>query len=51
VAPFAAAALGAYLHGLAGEIVRKEIGAAGMVAGDLIARLPEAWRRLAGSRK
>jgi NAD(P)H-hydrate epimerase len=43
---FEAAAAGAYLHGLAGEIGRREIGAAGMVAGDLLAYLPEAWRRV-----
>jgi NAD(P)H-hydrate epimerase len=43
---FEAAAAGAYLHGLAGELARREIGAAGMVAGDLLARLPEAWRRV-----
>jgi NAD(P)H-hydrate epimerase len=42
--PFEAAAAGAYLHGLAGELARAEIGAAGMVAGDVLARLPQAWR-------
>lgn len=45
---FEAAAAGAYLHGLAGELARAEIGAAGMVAGDVLARLPQAWRRVAG---
>ena len=43
---FEAAAAGAYLHGLAGEIAREEIGAAGMVAGDVLAKLPEAFRRV-----
>jgi NAD(P)H-hydrate epimerase len=43
---FEAAAAGAYLHGLAGELARRELGAAGMVAGDVLARLPEAWRRV-----
>jgi NAD(P)H-hydrate epimerase len=43
---FEAAAAGAYLHGLAGELARQEIGAAGMVAGDVLAHLPEAWRRV-----
>jgi len=45
---FEAAAAGAYLHGLAGELARAEIGAAGMVAGDVLARLPQAWQRVAG---
>jgi NAD(P)H-hydrate epimerase len=43
---FEAAAGGAYLHGLAGEVARRAIGAAGMVAGDLLACLPEAWQRV-----
>ncbi len=46
--PFEAAALGAYLHGLAGELTRREIGAAGGLAGDLIPRLPRALRALKG---
>ena len=35
-----AAALGVYLHGTAGERVRRKLGEAGMVAGDLLAELP-----------
>lgn len=46
LAPFDAAVAGAYVHGLAGEIAEKEIGAAGVVAGDLLPRLPAAIRRL-----
>lgn len=46
LAPYDAAIAGAYLHGLAGEMAEKEIGTAGVVAGDLIARLPEAVRRV-----
>jgi NAD(P)H-hydrate repair Nnr-like enzyme with NAD(P)H-hydrate dehydratase domain len=42
LSPFAAAVAGAYIHGLAGDLVRKEIGAAGMVAGDLLPMLPRA---------
>jgi len=42
LSPFAAAVTGAYTHGLAGDLVRKEIGAAGMVAGDLLPLLPQA---------
>jgi NAD(P)H-hydrate epimerase len=44
--PFDAAVAGAYLHGLAGEIAEREVGRAGVVAGDLLPRLPEATRRL-----
>lgn len=46
--PFEAAAAGAYLHGLAGELARASLGSAGVAAGDLPARLPEAWRRVVG---
>ena len=45
---FEAAAAGAYLHGLAGELARMEVGEAGMVAGDVLACLPQAWRDVAG---
>ena len=41
-----AAALGVYLHGLAGERVRREMGDAGMLAGDLLPALPRAIRDL-----
>jgi NAD(P)H-hydrate epimerase len=43
---FEAAAAGAYLHGLAGELAKERVGVAGMVARDVLAHLPEAWRRL-----
>jgi NAD(P)H-hydrate epimerase len=46
-----AAVAGAFLHGLAGEIVRQEIGPSGPVAGDLIAVLPEGFRLAAGEEK
>jgi NAD(P)H-hydrate epimerase len=39
LSPFAAAMAGAYLHGLAGDLVRKETGATGIVAGDLLPML------------
>jgi len=48
LAPFEAAAVGAYLHGLAGELARADLGAAGMVAGDLLKYLPVAWKWLVG---
>jgi NAD(P)H-hydrate epimerase len=41
-----AARVGAFVHGLAGEIVRQEIGVAGAIAGDLAARLPQALRAI-----
>ena len=41
-----AAALGVYLHALAGERVRREMGDAGMLAGDLLPALPPAVREL-----
>jgi NAD(P)H-hydrate epimerase len=46
MAPFDAAVLGGYLHGLAGELARADIGEAGVLAGDLLARLPGAIRQL-----
>jgi NAD(P)H-hydrate epimerase len=48
---FEAAAAGAYLHGLAGELARQRFGAAGMVAGDVLAHLPQAWQYIAGTRE
>ena len=46
LAPFDAALVGAYVHGLAGELVRKELGGAGMVAGDLLPVLPKVIKLL-----
>lgn len=43
---FQAAAAGAYIHGLAGEVARQETGAMGMVAGDVLGCLPQALRHL-----
>ncbi|MDE3087863.1 MAG: NAD(P)H-hydrate dehydratase [Chloroflexota bacterium] len=47
LALFDAAVAGAYLHGLAGEIAEREVGRAGVVAGDLLPRLPKAMRQVA----
>jgi NAD(P)H-hydrate epimerase len=44
--PFAAAQLGTYLHGLAGDLARAEIGEAGLIASDLLEYLPRARRSL-----
>jgi len=46
---FEAATAGGYLHGLAGELARVAHGAAGMVAGDVLARLAQAWQRIIAS--
>jgi hydroxyethylthiazole kinase-like uncharacterized protein yjeF len=44
--PFNAAVCGAYLHGLAAQIVSHELGDAGMLAGDLLPVLPRALKML-----
>ncbi|HSO29356.1 MAG TPA: NAD(P)H-hydrate dehydratase [Candidatus Sulfomarinibacteraceae bacterium] len=45
--PFAAARLGVYLHGMAGEAVRERLGDAGLLASDLPDAIPAARKRLA----
>lgn len=40
-----AACLGAYLHGLAGDLAAAEKGEVGMIAGDLIEKIPDAIRK------
>lgn len=44
LAPFDAAAVGVYIHGLAGEILKKDLGNAGLLASDLLAVLPKALK-------
>lgn len=46
LAPFDAAACGVYLHGEAGEVVRQEMGDAGMLASDVLSALPRVIKRL-----
>ncbi len=46
VSPFDAASAAVYLHGLAGEMVRQELGDAGMLAGDLLPVLPRAIKEI-----
>lgn len=46
--PFDAASLAVYVHGLAAEIAKDELGEIGMRAGDVDRRLPAALKRLAG---
>jgi NAD(P)H-hydrate epimerase len=44
--PFEAACCGVYLHGLAGDILKEEMGDTGLAATDLAERLPLAIQRL-----
>lgn len=46
VQPFASAALGVYIHGLAGELVREEIGDSGAIASDLLPKIPLAIKKI-----
>jgi len=46
VSRHAAAACGVYLHGVAGEMVKAELGEAGMVAGDLLPALPRVIKKI-----
>lgn len=48
LSPRDAAIAGAYLHGLAGQMARDEVGEMGMVAGDLLPFLPMGIRELRG---
>jgi NAD(P)H-hydrate epimerase len=45
---FEAAVAGAYLHGLAGELARENLGVTGVIAGDLVGYLPLALREVCG---
>ena len=40
---FEAAQLGVYIHGLAGDIARDQNGVVGMIAGDIVDALPDAF--------
>jgi NAD(P)H-hydrate epimerase len=46
VAPFAAAVLGAYLHGLAGQLAAESIGRVGLIARDIAQHIPHAIDQL-----
>jgi len=49
LAPFDAARLGAYIHGLAGDLAAAKLGATSMIASDIVAHLPAAFLALEGS--
>jgi NAD(P)H-hydrate epimerase len=46
MAPFEAAQLGVYLHGLAGDLAARSVSKPGLIASDLPRWLGEAWRKL-----
>jgi len=46
VEPFAAAQLGVYLHGLAGDLARDQLGEVSLIASDLLTYLPAAIQRM-----
>jgi len=47
LAPYDAARLGAYVHGMAGDLAAAEKGQAGLIAGDVIEQIPRAILTLA----
>jgi len=50
LAPFDAARLGAYAHGLAGEVAADSVGELGMLASDLLERIPRVLARIRETR-
>jgi NAD(P)H-hydrate epimerase len=46
--PFAAAQLGVYLHGLAGDLARDDLGEVSLIASDLLVYLPRVFRNFLG---
>lgn len=47
--PYDAARLGVHVHGLAGDLAAAELGQVSLIASDLVACLPRAWKSLAGA--
>jgi NAD(P)H-hydrate epimerase len=49
--PFDAAKLGVYLHGMAGDLGSRELGMHGLMASDIVQKLPAAFQRYAKLRE
>ena len=47
LAPFEAAQLGVYIHGLAGDLAASDLGQVSLIASDLIRFLPNVFRQMA----
>ena len=44
--PYSASVIGVYLHGKAGDLAARDIGQFGMIAGDILKKLPEAIKEV-----
>lgn len=51
ITPFEAAKSGVYIHGLAGDLAARERGEASLLAGDILAKLPQAIKSVLKLRK
>lgn len=49
--PLLAACLGAHLHGLAGDLAAEKFGQTSLIATDLLATLPEAFKKLSSTKR
>lgn len=41
-----AAQIGVYIHGLAGDLAKEELGEDALIAGDIVSFLPKAWKKI-----
>lgn len=44
--PFEAVCLGVYVHGLAADLAASQVGPIGLIASDIVDRVPSALRRV-----
>ena len=51
LAPMWAAAIGVFMHGLAGDFAAAELGEASMIAGDVIEAIPAAFAAIEGEQE